>query len=72
MHDGNSWYKPDVVASEPEAGAEVDVFVVQTVTDVKSVNRYKGVPSKQHEHAGYPVWRNTLVTDFIISLPRDS
>src|SRR5438105_6062440 len=72
MHDRGLGHKPDVVPAEPEAGAEVDVFIVQMIVNVKSADRRKCVLSEQHEHAGYPVRRNAFVADFVISLRPDS
>src|SRR5882762_9968055 len=68
VHDGGARDKSDVVARQPEASTEIHILVVQVIASVKSTHRRKSVPSKQHEHAAYPIRGNTFVADFVISL----
>ena len=42
-------------AGPPQAGADVDVFVVEEVAFVESADSLEGLAAKEHEHAGDPV-----------------
>src|SRR6266581_3997654 len=68
MHGGGARDKPDVVARQPEAGTEIHILVIQVITGVKSTHGGKSVPSKQHEHAAYPIRGDTFLADFVVSL----
>src|SRR6266705_4991717 len=68
MHRGGAGDESDVVTRQPEAGAEVNVLVIQVIARVKSTHRGKSVPSKQHEHAAYPIGGDAFLSDFVVSL----
>src|SRR3989441_7779987 len=55
VHDRGARDKPDVVTRQPQASTEIHILVVQVIAGVKSTHRRKSVPSKQHEHAAYPI-----------------
>src|SRR5713226_4582271 len=68
MHGGGARDEPDVVTRQPEPGTKIYVLVIQVIARVESTHRGKSVPSKQHEHAAYPIRRDAFLADLVVSL----
>src|SRR6266487_451821 len=68
MHGGGARNEPDVVTRQPEAGTQIHVLVIEVIARVESPYRGKSVPSKQHEHAAYPIRRDAFLADLVVSL----
>ena len=68
MNDGTCWTQNSLESGQFQPGTYIDIFIVQKVIFIKSVQTLKHRPSEQHKHPAHPIWMNQVKFRGVVSL----